>query len=496
MSSILRAQRVSSLPATMRHLVRPTTPRFILLVSLADLAAIMAAVGIGHLIPVGAIGFDASHSVDVMPPPGEGLLSVGIIALWLLSLLFLRTYGEAALGPLARQADTAARATALFLGTLAMISLLLRIPLDRGIFLVVPPVGLALILLGRVVCHGVLVRARATGHLVRRAVTLSGGAQAELLGTQIRRHPELGLALVGTLAAPAGPDSGPSPLSTSDTTSVIRAMHELDADTLLVPMTQAGVDAGRLRDLRWDLDAHGMRLVVVPPLSGVSGERMALIAGDDLALIHVATPAFSGAKYALKRTFDILASSVGILLLIPVWIAIAVVVKSGDGGPVVFRQERVGLNGRRFPMFKFRTMVPDAEAVLAALQREQARDAGNTVMFKMRDDPRITRPGHVLRRFSLDELPQLFNVWLGHMSLVGPRPPLLREVAGYEDMVHRRFHVRPGITGLWQTSGRSNLSWEDTVRLDLYYVENWTMRRDLLILLRTFRAVVSKDGAY
>jgi len=210
----------------------------------------------------------------------------------------------------------------------------------------------------------------------------------------------------------------------------------------------------------------------------------------------VATPAFSGAKYALKRTFDILASSVGILLLIPVWIAIAVVVKSGDGGPVVFRQERVGLNGRHFPMFKFRTMVPDAEAVLAALQREQARDAGNTVMFKMRDDPRITRPGHVLRRFSLDELPQLFNVWLGHMSLVGPRPPLLREVAGYEDMVHRRFHVRPGITGLWQTSGRSNLSWEDTVRLDLYYVENWTMRRDLLILLRTFRAVVSKDGAY
>jgi len=496
MSSILRAQRVGSLPATMRHLVRPTTPRFILLVSLADLAAIMTAVGIGHLIPVGAIGFDASHSIDVIPPPGEGLMAVGIIALWLLSLLFLRTYGEAALGPLARQADTAARATALFLGVLAMTSLLLRIPLDRGIFLVVPPVGLALILLGRMICHGVLLRARATGHLVRRAATLSGGAQAELLGTQVRRHPELGLSLVGALTAPTGPDAAQSPLQASDTGSVIRAMRELDADTLLVPMTQAGVDPSQLRDLRWDLDRHGMRLVVVPPLSGVSGERMALSAGDDLALIHVATPAFTGAKYALKRGFDILASSAGIVLLLPVWLMIAAVVKGGDGGSVVFRQKRVGLNGRPFPMFKFRTMVPDAEAVLAALQGEQTRDVGNTVMFKMRHDPRITRPGHVLRRFSLDELPQLFNVWLGHMSLVGPRPPLPREVAGYEDMVHRRFHVRPGITGLWQTSGRSNLSWEDTVRLDLYYVENWTMRRDLMILMRTFRAVVSKDGAY
>lgn len=496
MSSILRAPRVTALPAAVRHLLRPTQPRFILLVSLADLTAIMTAVGVGHLLPVGAIGFDASHTIDVVPPPGEGLLGVAIIALWLLSLLALRTYGQTALGPLMRQADNATRATAVFFGALALMSLLLHLPLDRATFLVVPPIGLALILLGRLICHSLLLRVRATGHLVHRAVTLGEGAQTEFLETQIRRHPELGLSLVGSLAASTIGEVGSSLRAASDTGSVIRAMRELDADTLLVPMTQTGVDPTQLRDLRWDLDRQGMRLVVVPPLSGVSGERMALSAGDDLALIHVATPAFTGAKYALKRGFDILASSVGIVLLIPVWLMIAAVVKGGDGGSVVFRQKRVGLNGRPFPMFKFRTMVPDAEAVLAALQREQARDVGNTVMFKMRHDPRITRPGHVLRRFSLDELPQLFNVWLGHMSLVGPRPPLPREVAGYEDMVHRRFHVRPGITGLWQTSGRSNLSWEDTVRLDLYYVENWTMRRDLMILMRTFRAVVSKDGAY
>ncbi|TWS21044.1 sugar transferase, partial [Tsukamurella conjunctivitidis] len=142
------------------------------------------------------------------------------------------------------------------------------------------------------------------------------------------------------------------------------------------------------------------------------------------------------------------------------------------------------------------TMVPDAEAALALLEASKQQDAGNTVLFKMRDDPRITRPGHFLRRFSLDELPQLLNVLFGHMSLVGPRPPLPREVATYEEMVNRRFMVKPGITGLWQTSGRSNLSWEDSVRLDLYYVENWTMKRDMDILMRTARAVLSKDGAY
>lgn len=496
MSSILRAPRVTALPAAVRHLLRPTQPRFILLVSLADLTAIMTAVGVGHLLPVGAIGFDASHTIDVVPPPGEGLLGVAIIALWLLSLLALRTYGQTALGPLMRQADNATRATAVFIGALALMSLLLHLPLDRATFLVVPPIGLALILLGRLICHTLLLRVRATGHLVHRAVTLGEGAQTEFLETQIRRHPELGLSLVGSLAASTIGEVGSSLRAASDTGSVVRAMREFGSDTLLVSMAEAGMDPAHLRAVRWELDAQGMRLVLVPPLSGVSGERIAISAGNDLALIRIAAPSFSGAKYVLKRGFDMLASSVGILLLTPVWIAIAATVKIGDGGPVMFRQNRVGLDGREFQMFKFRTMVPDAEDVLAALEAARERDVGNSVMFKMRNDPRITRPGHFLRRFSLDELPQLFNVWLGHMSLVGPRPPLLREVDGYEKMVHRRFHVRPGITGLWQTSGRSNLSWEDTVRLDLYYVENWTMRRDLMILLHTFRAVVSKDGAY
>lgn len=164
-------------------------------------------------------------------------------------------------------------------------------------------------------------------------------------------------------------------------------------------------------------------------------------------------------------------------------------------GPILFRQERVGYNGGHFHMFKFRSMVIDAEARLLDLQ-DGERLEGNSVMFKMRDDPRVTPVGRFLRRYSLDELPQLFNVFGGSMSLVGPRPPLEREVDQYEQHVHRRFLVKPGITGLWQISGRSNLSWEDTVRLDLFYVENWSLTGDLLILWKTAKAVVASDGAY
>jgi lipopolysaccharide/colanic/teichoic acid biosynthesis glycosyltransferase len=173
----------------------------------------------------------------------------------------------------------------------------------------------------------------------------------------------------------------------------------------------------------------------------------------------------------------------------------AIGVRLSTPGAVLFKQDRVGLNGKHFKMLKFRSMVVDAERRLAELS-DRDRAEGNAVMFKMKDDPRVTPIGGFLRRFSLDELPQLFNVLLGSMSLVGPRPPLDSEVAVYEHHVHRRFLVKPGITGLWQVSGRSNLSWEDTVRLDLYYVENWSITGDLLILWRTARAVLARDGAY
>jgi len=195
----------------------------------------------------------------------------------------------------------------------------------------------------------------------------------------------------------------------------------------------------------------------------------------------------------MKRLFDITLAGIALLVLSPVFGIIALAVRADSSGPVIFRQERVGAHGSRFTLLKFRSMAVDAEARLAALLAE---NEGSGLLFKMKDDPRVTRVGRVLRKFSLDELPQVWNVLRGDMSLVGPRPPLPAEVDQYESHVSRRLLTRPGITGLWQVNGRSNLTWEESVKLDLYYVENWSITGDIVILAKTVRAVLKGDGAY
>ena len=197
-------------------------------------------------------------------------------------------------------------------------------------------------------------------------------------------------------------------------------------------------------------------------------------------------------RYATKRAFDVCVSALALLVLSPLLLAIAFAVRT-DGGPALFMQERIGLDGRRFRLLKFRSMVPDAEDMLSNLL---AFSDGNGVLFKMHDDPRVTHVGSVLRRFSLDELPQLWNVVRGDMSLVGPRPALPEEVARYDVDPTRRLVVKPGLTGLWQVSGRSDLTWAESVRLDVQYVDNWSLRLDLRILVRTVRAVLGHRGAY
>jgi len=251
----------------------------------------------------------------------------------------------------------------------------------------------------------------------------------------------------------------------------------------------------RIRELSWSLEPGHQHLVVAPSLTDIGGPRIHTRPVAGLPLIHVETPRFEGRNFFTKRAFDIIVSAVLIIVLSPFLVLIAMAVRLSTPGDVLFRQERVGINGTHFNMLKFRSMVTNAEALLVDL-KDETRAEGNSVMFKMKDDPRVTPIGKFLRRYSLDELPQLFNVLLGTMSLVGPRPPLEREVTEYETHVHRRFLVKPGITGLWQVSGRSNLSWEATVRLDLYYVENWSITGDIVILWRTAQAVLASDGAY
>jgi exopolysaccharide biosynthesis polyprenyl glycosylphosphotransferase len=195
----------------------------------------------------------------------------------------------------------------------------------------------------------------------------------------------------------------------------------------------------------------------------------------------------------VKGGLDRVVAALALLLLTPVLLAVAAAIKLTSPGPVLFHQERVGVNGQSFTMLKFRSMVVGADRNLESLRAENISDG---VLFKMREDPRVTRVGRVLRRLSIDELPQLLNVLGGSMSLVGPRPPLPAEVARYDAPVHRRLLVKPGLTGLWQVSGRSDLPWDEAVRLDLRYVENWSLTMDLLILAKTVRAVLGSSGAY
>lgn len=234
-------------------------------------------------------------------------------------------------------------------------------------------------------------------------------------------------------------------------------------------------------------------MIVVPALSDISRQRLDLRPVAGLPLVYVEPPQAQAWAKICKRAFDVVVGSLLIAVLAPVALLVAVAVKVDDGGPVLFRQTRVGRNGALFSCLKFRSMTTGAHESVGGLRDVNEADG---LLFKLRTDPRVTRVGRPMRRYSLDELPQLFNVVRGEMSLVGPRPPLPSEVEQYSGDVVRRLRVRPGMTGLWQVSGRSDLSWADTVRLDLYYADNWSIAQDLLILARTAQAVISGRGAY
>ncbi|MFY9713271.1 MAG: sugar transferase, partial [Microbacterium sp.] len=354
---------------------------------------------------------------------------------------------------------------------------------------------LGLVVLGRWAQHRWLLGQRRRGAYMRRALVVgSRGKSQHVASSILREGPATGLVLVGALTK-KGDDTAPLAGSVpvvGDFSEVLLAAETTRADTLIFTGSD-DFSPRELRELGWQLQDRSVDLIVVPSLTDVAGPRIHARPVAGLPLIHVEYPVFEGVKYYAKRTFDLVASGLGLILLSPVLLLIALVVRIESPGPILFRQKRVGVNGAAFSMFKFRSMVADAEARLPDLEH---RSDGNGVLFKLKSDPRVTRVGRLLRRFSLDELPQLLNVFIGDMSLVGPRPPLQREVEQYDHWANRRLLVKPGITGLWQVSGRSDLSWDDSVRLDLYYVENWSLVGDILILARTVRAVMASRGAY
>lgn len=437
---------------------------------------------------------------EPVPPDGAQpfatVYSVCIVAAWLAMLALVGSRDARIVGTGSAEYRRVLVASLATFGGLAIVVYLFNLQLARGYFLIALPIGLAALLLVRRLWRMWLCTQRREGGYSAKVVLVGGPESVTHLARELGRMPEAGYRVLGA-CVPAGRQSDPAmgaeiPI-VGDLDHLIEAVETLAADTVIVTGSDE-LPAQRVRELSWKLEPGQQHLIVAPALTDIGGPRIHTRPVAGLPLVHVETPRYRGGKLYGKRLFDVVASGALILMLSPLMLAVAAAIKLTDPGPALFAQRRVGKNGEPFRMFKFRTMVVDAEARLAEL-RAQA-DAGNDILFKMRDDPRITPIGKVLRRHSIDELPQLFNVFLGEMSLIGPRPPLASEVEEYEHHVHRRFLVKPGITGLWQVNGRSNLSWEESVRLDLYYVENWTLTGDLAILLRTAQAVVGRDGAY
>ena len=374
----------------------------------------------------------------------------------------------------------------------ALVSYALDLDLARGYVLAALPTAIVTSVVLRFVLRKRLHLARSRGESLRRVLLV--GHELSVIGMtrQLRRERYHGLEVVGACLPPAH-DGGVGPLPVYGTfDDVANAVDLADADTVVV-LSCPELDGVQLRRLAWRLERDEVDLIVASTLVDVAGGRTTIRPVDGLPMLHVEHPRLHGGSRLVKEAFDRVGALALLAVFGPLLLTVALCVRLTSRGPVLFRQVRVGRDGSLFRIFKFRSMYVDAEARLAELRHLNEHDG---VLFKIRDDPRVTRVGRWLRRFSLDELPQLLNVVLGQMSLVGPRPPLPSEVAAYADDVRRRLAVKPGMTGLWQVSGRADLPWEEAVRLDLRYVENWSLSLDLVILLRTMTAVVRSSGAY
>ena len=373
----------------------------------------------------------------------------------------------------------------------AMTSYVTRAEIARGFVVLAIPVTVVAALLLRYALRKDLHRHRVRGRCMHRVLVVGRSGPAATLCEHLESRPTDGFRVVAT-CRPRGDSNGPmhpEELAEPD----ILAAADRHAVEVVAIATDPELAGQSLRRLSWALEQRGIELIVSPGIIEVAGPRISIRPVAGLSLLHLERPSVSGGPHLMKAVFDRVVALGIVAVLSPLLIGLALAVKLSSSGPVLFRQQRVGRAGAEFTMLKFRSMYVDAEQRLSDLY---ALSDGNGVIFKMRNDPRMTPLGRLIRRFSLDELPQLFNVLRGDMSLVGPRPPLAEEVALYAADDSRRMLVKPGMTGLWQVSGRSDLSWDESVRLDLRYVDNWSMTLDLLILWKTVRAVFYGAGAY
>ncbi|MET4159277.1 sugar transferase [Agromyces sp. PvR057] len=442
--------------------------------------------------------FEAALLVAGRTAPVWSTAALAIIAaaVWISALAALHTRDERLFAVGAEEYKRLMSASTIAIGVIAIAFLSLDAAAPSAYLLVAWAIGVPVLLVERWSWRRWLNHERRAGRSISRAIVVGDAEDVAQVIAQMSRCPAVyaivGVAVDGLTARTSLPVGERTFPVVATPGAVVGAAERIGAQTIVVAGTASG-GPSFVKRLAWQLEGTSIELVLAARLTEVAGPRIHFQIIDDLPLMHVDIPRFEGGKHVAKRGLDIVGSASALILLAPLFLAIAIAIRFDDGGPAIFRQERVGRGGRTFTLLKFRSMVPTAEQDLAALAH---RDEGNGVLFKLRDDPRVTRAGRVLRRYSLDEFPQFWNVLVGDMSLVGPRPPLASEVEGYEAHVRRRLYLKPGLTGPWQVGGRSDLAWEESVRLDLHYIENWSLIGDVMLLWRTLYVMVHPVGAY
>ncbi|MFI9508337.1 sugar transferase [Nocardia sp. NPDC052566] len=463
-----------------------------------DFGVIVAAVGLAQVIRFG--GPAAPPLAWHLPyEVGYTVVSVLLALAWAGFLAVSNTRSPQVVGSGAEEYRRLVSATLRLFGGVAIASLIFQIEFARGYLAIALPLGLLGLMLSRLAWRKHARARRGRGEYRSRVLVVGCPEAARAMATAFSRDPACGYRVVG-VCVPDGTSGttyefealGRTFSVVGDDRSVLDAVRRCGADTVAVTATDH-LGPIELRRMAWELDPLGVELIVAPGVVDIAGTRLTnrLVAG--VPMLHIARPQYDRAKSVGKAIFDGCFAAAVLFSILPALLGIALVVKLSSPGPVFYYSERIGRGGKPFRMIKFRSMYADADAQVAALI---AGNGGNPVFFKMKDDPRVTPIGRVIRKFSLDELPQFLNVLRGEMSVVGPRPQVRREVDSYDGDMRRRLLVKPGVTGLWQVSGRSNLSLEDSMRLDLSYVENWSMVLDLLLIAKTIGAVARGEGAY
>ena len=411
------------------------------------------------------------------------VLSLLVLVSWLFFLWFNGSRDTNILGFGADEYKRLTNATLLSFTFIAFISYIFKLEISRGFVLLVFSFGLLLLFIVRRILRRRLLRARNQGRYLSRVLLLHSGI-SDPVEARLALAQHAGFSIVHKIVTAEN--------IKFEIKDIVSNALSNNCDQIMVGQS-AVISAAELRKLGWALEATNIDLIVAPAVTEIAGPRLKVSNVEGLPLLHLEQPDFSGASRITKRLLDLGLSIVGIIVISPFLIVIALVIKFYDRGSVLYFQKRIGQNNKEFTVYKFRTMYEGSHEQRAKIMAETNKDPR---LAKDPQDPRVTKPGLFLRRWSIDEIPQILNVIKGEMSLVGPRPPLAEEVNKYEKSETRRLLVKPGLTGLWQVSGRSELDWEDAVRLDLYYVENWSLTLDILIIIRTAAAVWRGEGAY